>query len=110
MCYKLVDDESGKIICCSVIWSATEPGNANLRVDPIESLPSDADAILDEMMPTADFEIPLSYVDPVDSIPVSTKSNTWQTIEQDNQLEHQEDVQQRYFHSSQPKSTANKQH
>ena len=31
-------------------------------------------------------------------------------MEQDNQLEHQEDVQQRYFHSSQPKSTANKQH
>ena len=31
-------------------------------------------------------------------------------MEQDNQLEHQEDVQQRYFHSYQPKSTTNKQH
>ena len=77
MCYKLVDDESGKIICCSVIRSATEPGTANLRIDPIEPLPFDADAILDEMMSTADFETPLSNVDPVDSIPASTKSKTW---------------------------------
>ena len=30
ICYKLVDDESGKIICHSVIWSATEPGTTNL--------------------------------------------------------------------------------
>ena len=66
MCYKLVDDESGKIICRSVIWSATEPGTANLRVDPIEPLPSDADAIFDEMMSTADFKTPLSNVDQVD--------------------------------------------
>ena len=88
MCYKLVDDESGKIICRSAIRSATEPGTANLRVNPIESLPSDADAILDEMMSTADFETPLSNVDPVDLIPASTKSKTWQEMEQDNQLEH----------------------
>ena len=31
-------------------------------------------------------------------------------MEQDNQLEYQEDVQQWYFHSSQPKSNINKQH
>ena len=110
MCYNLVDDESGKIICPSVIRSATEPGTANLRIDSIEPLPSDTDAILDEMMSTADFETPLSTGDPVDSIPASTKFKTWQKMEQDNQLEHQEDVQQRYFHSSQPKSTVNKQH
>ena len=30
MCYKLVDDESGKIVCSSVIRSATEPGTTNL--------------------------------------------------------------------------------
>ena len=66
--------------------------------------------MLDEMMTTADFETPLSNVDPVNLIPASTKSKTWQEMEQDRQLEHQEDAQQRYFHSYQPKSTANKQH
>ena len=71
---------------------------------------ADPDTMLDKMMSTADFEIPLSYVDSVNSIPASMKSKTWQEIEQDNQLEHQEDVEQRCFHSSQPKSTANKQH
>ena len=39
MCYKRVDDESGKIVCRSVIRSATEPGTANLRIDPIKRLP-----------------------------------------------------------------------
>ena len=52
------------------------------------------------MMSTADFETPLSSVDPVDSITTSTKSKTWQKMEQDNQLEHQKDIQQRYFHSN----------
>ena len=119
MCYKLVDDESGKTVYRSVIWLATEPGTANLRVDPIEPLPSDAtrntkpDAILNEMMTCADFKTPLSnidIIDPVDSIPASTKSKTWQEMEQESQLEHQEVVPQRYFHSHQPKFTANKQH
>ena len=77
------------------IWTATESGTANLRVDPIEPLLPDADAILDKMMMCADFETPLSNNDPVDSIPASTKSKTWQEMEQDNQLEYQEDVQQR---------------
>ena len=77
MCYKLVDDKTGKIINRSVIRSATEPGTANLRVDPIELLPTDPDDILDEMMSTADFRTPLSSIDPVDSIPASTKSRTW---------------------------------
>ena len=66
--------------------------------------------MLDEIMTTADFETPLSNIDPVDLIPANTKFKTWQEMEQDNQLEHQKDVQQRYFHSYQPKSTANKQH
>ena len=90
MCYKLVDDESGKIICRSVIQSATEHGTANLQVDPIEPLPPDAihstesDAMLDELMTAADFDTPFSDVnkkDPVDSIPAITKSKTWQEME-----------------------------
>ena len=91
MCYKLVDDESGKIINRSVIRSATEPGTANLRVDPIEPIPPDPDDVLDEMMSAADFG--LSQVDPVDSIPASTKSKTWQEMEQDEYVQHQEDIQ-----------------
>ena len=110
MCHKLVDDETGKIINRSVIRSATEPGTANLRVDPIEPLPPDPHDILDEMMSATDFGTPLSSVDPVDSILVSTKSKTWQEMGKDGYKEHQEDVQQRYFQSEQPKSTANKQH
>ena len=35
MCYKLVENETGKIINRSVIRSTTEPGTTNLRVDPI---------------------------------------------------------------------------
>ena len=65
------------------------------------------------MMTLADFGTPLSDVDmndPVDSIPTSTKSKTWQEMEKDRHVEHQEDIQQRYFNSNQPKSTANKQH
>ena len=85
MCYKLVDDESGKIICKSVIRSATKPGTSNLHIDPIETLPLDAipntesDAMLDELMTLADFETPFSHrneKDPVNSIPTSTKSKT----------------------------------
>ena len=99
MCYKLVDDESGKIINRSVIRSATEPVTGNLRVDPIEPLPTDPHDILDEMISSADFGTPLSSVDPVDSIPASVKSKTWQEMEKDGYEEHQEDVQQRYFQS-----------
>ena len=110
MCYKLVDNKTGKIINRSVIRSATEPGTANLRVDPIEPLPPDPHDILDEMMTTADFGGPLSKVDPVDSIPTSTKSRTWQEMEQDEFVEHPEDVQQRHFQSSQPKSAPTRKH
>ena len=119
MCYKPVDDESGKIVCRSVIRSATEPGTANLRIDPIELLPPDAtsttelNAMLDKMMTRADFETLLSnidMIDPINSIPASTKSKTWQEIEQDRHLEHQEDIKQRYVYSYQPKSTENKQY
>ena len=77
MCYKLVDDKTGKIINRSVIRSATEPGTKNLCVDPIEPLPPDPHDMLDELMNTADFGSPISKVDPVDSIPTSTKSRTW---------------------------------
>ena len=70
--------------------------------------PDWSDTVLDEMISTADFETPLSNVNLVDLISASTKSKTWQEMEQDTQLKHQEDVQQRYFHSYQPKSTTNK--
>ena len=101
MCYKLVDDESGKIVYRSVIQSATEPGTSNLSIDPIKLLSPDAirntepDAMLDELMALADFETPISEVDiddPVDSIPASTKAKTWQKMEKYRQLEHQEDI------------------
>ena len=61
--------------------------------------------MLDEMMTMADFDTPFSddnKKDPVDSIPASTKSKTWQEMERSKQVEHQEDVQQRYFNSYQP--------
>ena len=48
------------------------PHNVIHNTDPDRS-----DTMLDEMMSTADFEIPLSNVDPVDLIPASTKSKTW---------------------------------
>ena len=35
MCWKLVDDVSGEIVCRSTICSAIKPGTANLQVDPI---------------------------------------------------------------------------
>ena len=102
MCYKLVNDKSRKIVCRSVIWSATGPSTTNLQIDPIEPLPPDAipntelDAMLDEMMIFADFEISLSDVDmndPVVFIQASIKSKIWQEMEKDRQMEHQEDVQ-----------------
>ena len=113
MYWKLVDDNSGKIICRSVICSATKPGSANLQVDPIKPLPKDAiidieeDTMLDKFMSFANFKTPLSHrdeEDPVDSIPVSTKWKAWQEIEKDEQEEHHEDTQQCHFHSEQPKS------
>ena len=99
--------------------SSTEPGTTNLRINPIEPLPPDAirntepDAMLDELMTLADFKIPFSEVDlddPIDSILENTKSKTWQEMEKDRHLEHQEDIQQRYFYSNQPKSTEDVQH
>ena len=38
-CWKLVDDNSGEIICRSIICSAIEPVTANLLVDLLEPLP-----------------------------------------------------------------------
>mmetsp|Transcript_834 Transcript_834/g.967 ORF Transcript_834/g.967 Transcript_834/m.967 type:complete len:170 (-) Transcript_834:104-613(-) len=104
VCYKLVEEESGKIICQSVIHAATEPGSANLRIDPIEPLPP-PDAMLDEMMSTANFETPISSYKkkiPVDSIPLTTDTLNWREMERSKQVEHQEDVQQKYFNSHQP--------
>ena len=83
---KLVDDERGKTVCQSVIRSATEPGTANLYIDPIELLPLNAiystepDAILDILMTMADLKTPLLHLnekDQIGLIPASTKSKTW---------------------------------
>ena len=62
MFYKLIDDENGKVVCRSVIQSATKPGTTNLWIDSIQLLPPDAisntepDAILDKMTTLADFK------------------------------------------------------
>ena len=83
MCYKLVDEESGKIICRSVIRAATEPGSDNLRVDPIEPLPP-TDAQLDEMIETADFKTPVSSTSkevPPFSLPPTTDTMNWREME-----------------------------
>ena len=109
MCYKLVDDKIGKIICRLVIRSVTEPDTSNLCVDLIEPLPPDAitytesDVILDELMTLSDLEILFSHrneKDPIGLILTSIKSTTWQEIERSKQKEHREDLQQRHFHSS----------
>ena len=39
MCWKLVNDVSGEIVCRSTIRSAIEPGTTNLQVNPIEPNP-----------------------------------------------------------------------
>ena len=58
------------------------------------------------MMTAADFKTPVSSdnkKNPVDSIPASTDTMNWREMERSKQVEHQEDVQQRYFNSYQPK-------
>ena len=60
MCLKLVDDNSEEIISRSTIQSATEPGTANLQVDPIEPVPDpipepDSTDQLDDFMSMANF-------------------------------------------------------
>ena len=105
ICYKLVDEESGKIICRSVIQSTTEADTAILQIDPIKPLPP-PDAMLDEIMTAADFKTPVSSdnkKDPVDSTPASKDTMNWREMEQSNQVEHQEDIQQRNFNYFQPK-------
>ena len=69
MCYKLVDDESGKIICRSIIRLATKPGTTNLQVNPIKPLRPNAiintekDDMLDDFMLLVYFETPISQRD-----------------------------------------------
>ena len=83
MCYKFVDDESGKIVYQSVIISATEPGTSNLHIDPIKPLPPDVihstepEAMIDELMTMINLNTPLLHInekDPIDLIPASSKS------------------------------------
>ena len=62
--------------------------------------------MLDEIMTAANFKTAFSSdnkKDPIDSIPVNTDTMNWREIEQSKQVEHQEDIQQRYFNSYQPK-------
>ena len=112
MCWKLVDDNSGEIICRSTIRLAIEPGTANLQVDPIGPIPypiadpienTNTSTILDDFMQLANFETSLSPSSPIDTIPESTKSKLWQDVERGIiPGEHHEDLQLRHFHSSQP--------
>ena len=110
MYWKLVDDNSGEIICRSTIRSTIEPGTANLQVDPLEPLPDPIDDtkhddLLDDLMSLANFNAPLSHTtktSPVDYIPASKISQTWQDIKRG--VEHNKDTQQRHFHSIQSKS------
>ena len=83
MYHKLIDTNSGNLICSSDICSATKLRIANLFVDPIKISPKDEiidtgnDVIFDEFMSFTDFETPLSQLDwqdPVDTVPVITKS------------------------------------
>ena len=87
MCYKFVDEKSGKVICRLVIRSATEPGSANLRIDPIKPLPP-PDYNLDKMMTAANFKTPVSSgekKDPVDSIPSTADTLNWREIDEEKQ-------------------------
>ena len=90
MCYKLVDNDSWKILCRPVIFSATKPGTTNQPVNPIELLLNYAildveeDTMFDKFMFLVDLETPFSNENekgPVNSIPVCTRSKTWQDIE-----------------------------
>ena len=113
MCWKLVDDISGEIICRSTIRSAIEPGTANLQVDPVEPLPDPIDTIdntensglLNDFISLANFETPLTPSSPIDIILDTTKSKLWQDVERgiNRGIEHNEYIQQRLLHSSQPK-------
>ena len=114
MCFKIVDNDSGEIIRRSTIRSTNKPSTANLQVDPLEPPPSvddnDDDDVLDDFISLADFATPFhpkNQSDPVNYIPESTKSKTWQDIKQVG--EYPEDTQQRHFQPEQPKSTV-KQH
>ena len=71
MCWKVVDDVSGEIICRSTIRSAVEPGTENLQVDPVEprlekctELGHDNgllnNGLLNEFMSLAGFDTPYS--------------------------------------------------
>ena len=74
------------------LCTITKSGTANLQIDPIKPLPDDAildteeNTMLDNFMLLADFETSLSHRNkegPVNSIPSSTKSKTWQEIERE---------------------------
>ena len=104
MCWKLVDDNSGEIVCRSAIRSAIELGAANFQIDHMELLPNPIDGndgLIDNFISLANFKTPLSHTtlpDPVGSIPASTKSQVWQETVRG--VENHEDTQQQHFHSS----------
>ena len=103
MCQKLVDNNiSDEVICISTICSAIEHSTANLKVDSLEPRPAEEesnetdqyDDIFDEFMLLADFDTPcLNMIEkgPVDLIPTSTTSKTWQDIQRGE--EHNKDTQ-----------------
>ena len=85
MCWKLVGNASGEIICRSTIRSAIEPGTANLQIDPLKLIPnpiehvedpllSKTTKLLDAFMSLDNFDMPFLHttkLGPVDSIPTS---------------------------------------
>ena len=99
MCWKLVDDNSGKITCGSIICSVIESGTANLQVHLIKPLPDGAilDTEEDVMfwwiyvigrLSNTIFSHTQKEKWPVDSVPISTKSKTWQDIVRQEQDKH----------------------
>ena len=63
-------------------------------------MPLISDAMLDKLMKMADLNTPLLHInkkDPIDLIPVSTKSKTWHEMKRSKYTEHKEDLQQRHF-------------
>ena len=63
MCWKLVDDVSGELVCRSTIRSAIEAGTAYLQIGLLESLPDSVEpselTLLDDFISLANFKTPL---------------------------------------------------
>lgn len=99
MCWKLVDDLSGEIICRSTICSAIDLGTANLQVDLVEPIEEYYNTNPDGNLHTEIFS--LDNDDSIASNPAIPNSISWYDKVQGNK--HHENIQQRQFHLEQPK-------